>query len=216
MRHRLAGRKLGRTSSHRLALLRNMAVSLFRHERVTTTVQKAKELRSFSERLITLAKDESLHNRRQVMRHIKDREIVTKLFSVLGVRYATRPGGYTRIIRTGFRRGDSAEMAVIELVDSSVEIAAPKKKAAPAKKKTAPPKAGPRRRPGRKGTAREEALADVTAAEEAAMAPQAEEEEAEEEKEEAQDTAEPKEKKKKKKGKKADSEDETDEGRGED
>lgn len=178
MRHRLSGRKLNRTSSHRLAMLRNMATSLFRHERITTTVPKAKELRPFAEKLITLAKRETLHARRQVLRHVKDREVVAKMFDTLGARYATRPGGYTRIIRVSHRRGDSAEMAIIELVDSTVEIAQAKKKAAPTKKK-APPKPSPAKKRGRRGTAREEALADVVAAEEAAEAAQVEEEEAE-------------------------------------
>lgn len=188
MRHRLAGRKLGRTTSHRWALLRNMATSLFRNERITTTTAKAKELRPFAEKIITLAKRETLHARRQVLRHIKDREVVTKLFDTLGARYATRPGGYTRIIRTGFRRGDNAELAVIELIDTTEKVAKPKKAAA--KKKAGPKKAAqPPRRQARKGTAREEALADVVAAEQAAEALEAEAEESAET-EEAETTAE--------------------------
>ena len=175
MRHRLSGRKLGKTTSHRLAMLRNMATSLFRHERITTTVPKAKELRSFAEKLITIAKQETLHARRRINRHIKDREVVTKLFDVIGIRFATRPGGYTRIIRTGYRRGDAAEMAIIELVDTSMKPSAPKKKAAADKKKAAARKAAPPK-PTRKGTAREAALADVAAAEEAAEVAKVEEE----------------------------------------
>ena len=105
MRHQVSGRKLGRTSSHRVAMLRNMATSLFRHEKIETTVQKAKEIRPFAEKLITLAKKETLHARRQVLRHIQDKEVVRKLFDTIGVRFATRPGGYTRIVRTRFRRG---------------------------------------------------------------------------------------------------------------
>jgi large subunit ribosomal protein L17 len=161
-----------------LALLRNMATSLFRHERITTTVQKAKELRPFAEKLITLAKKGSLHARRQVLRHVKDREVVAKMFETYSARYATRPGGYTRIIRSDFRRGDSAELAIIELVDSSVVLASDKKKTARAKKKAAP-KPMPRK-PVRKGTARREALADVAAAEETAELAKTEEAEEEE------------------------------------
>jgi large subunit ribosomal protein L17 len=161
-----------------LALLRNMATSLFRHERMTTTVEKAKELRPFAEKLITLAKRGSLHARRQVLRHVKDREVVAKMFETYSARYATRPGGYTRIIRSDFRRGDNAELAIIEMVDSSVVLAPSKKKGARGKKKAAP-KPGPRK-PTRKGTARREALADVAAVEEAAELAQAEEGEEEE------------------------------------
>ena len=176
MRHRLSGRKLGKTTSHRLAMLRNMATSLFRHERITTTVPKAKELRSFAEKLITLAKQETLHARRRINRHIKDREVVSRLFDVIGIRFATRPGGYTRIIRTGYRRGDAAEMAIIELVDTSMKPTPPKKKAAADKKKAAARKAAPPK-PTRKGTARKAALADVAAAEEAAEIAKVEDEE---------------------------------------
>lgn len=132
MRHNMARRKLGRNTPHRVAMLRNMATSLFRHEKISTTLQKAKELRPFAEKLITLAKKETLQARRQVLRHIHDKEIVSKLFDTIGVRFATRPGGYTRIIKTNFRRGDNAEMAIIELVSSDVTSV---KKAAPAKRK---------------------------------------------------------------------------------
>lgn len=116
MKHRIAGRKLGRTSAHRLALLRNLSTSLFEREKITTTLAKAKELRPFAERLLTLSKQETLHARRRVLRHIHDREVVAKLFDTLSARYAERPGGYTRIVKLGPRRGDHAEMAVIELV----------------------------------------------------------------------------------------------------
>ena len=118
MKHRVAGRKLGRTSAHRLALLRNLSTSLFRKERITTTLMKAKELRPFAEKLLTLAKRETLHARRQVLRHIHDLEVVSKMFDTFSARYAQRPGGYTRIIKLGPRRGDAAEMAIVELVDS--------------------------------------------------------------------------------------------------
>ena len=116
MRHRVAGRKLGRTTAHRTAMLRNLSTSLFAHGRIKTTLHKAKELRPFAEKLVTLAKRDSLHARRLVMRHIHDRSVVAKLFDDLSPRYATRPGGYTRIIKLGPRRGDNAEMALIELV----------------------------------------------------------------------------------------------------
>ncbi|MCP3982629.1 MAG: 50S ribosomal protein L17 [bacterium] len=118
MRHRVAGRKLGRTSEHRLALLRNMSTSLFDKEKITTTLAKAKELRPFAEKLLTLTKKETLHARRQVLRHIHDRTVVAKMFDTLSARYSARPGGYTRIIKLGPRRGDNAELAIIELVDS--------------------------------------------------------------------------------------------------
>ena len=120
MKHRVQGRKLGRTSSHRLAVLRNLSTSLFRHERITTTLMKAKELRPFAERLITLSKRETLHARRLVLRDIHDKDVVAKMFDALSSRYAQRPGGYTRIIKLGPRRGDNAEIARIELVDAEV------------------------------------------------------------------------------------------------
>lgn len=116
MRHRKKGRNLSRSPSHRRALLRNMATSLFRHERITTTTAKAKELRPYAERLITLAKRGDLHARRLVARRIADREVLGKLFDDIGPRYVERPGGYTRILKLGNRRGDAADMALIELV----------------------------------------------------------------------------------------------------
>jgi len=142
MRHRVAHRKLGRITPHRNALLRNLATALFERERIRTTLPKAKELRPFAERLITLAKREvdRLHARRLVLRDIQDTTIVKKLFDSLGARYATRPGGYTRILRLGPRRGDGAEMAIVELLGSEYK---PKSKDEKGKKdKTAePPKA---------------------------------------------------------------------------
>lgn len=117
MRHQKKGRKLSRTESHRTSLMRNMAISLFRHGRVQTTTAKAKELRPFAERLITLAKRGDLHARRQAARHINDQGVLFELFDSIGPRYAERPGGYTRVLKTGFRRGDGAEMALIELVE---------------------------------------------------------------------------------------------------
>jgi len=118
MRHRVAHRKLGRTTSHRIALLRNLTVALLERERIRTTLPKAKEVRSFAEKLITLARrdDNRLHARRLAARDIHNAAIVKKLFDTLGARFATRPGGYTRILRLGPRAGDGAEMAYLELV----------------------------------------------------------------------------------------------------
>jgi large subunit ribosomal protein L17 len=120
MRHRVGFRKLGRITPHRIALLRNLATALFERERIRTTLMKAKELRPYAEKLITQAKrdDDRLHARRLVAREIHDLTVVKKLFDDLGPRYASRPGGYTRILRLGFRRGDAAEMAIVELLGS--------------------------------------------------------------------------------------------------
>ena len=117
MRHGNGLRKLNRTSSHRLAMLRNMANSLIEHEAIKTTVPKAKELRRVVEPLITLAKEPTLANKRLAFDRLRDREIVVKLFAEIGPRYATRPGGYLRILKCGFRVGDNAPMAFVELVD---------------------------------------------------------------------------------------------------
>ena len=117
MRHRLGLRKLNRTSSHRLAMLRNMTVSLLRHETIKTTLPKAKELRRVAEPIITLGKKPSLANRRLAFDRLRDREIVVKLFDELGPRYATRNGGYLRILKCGFRDGDNAPMALVSLMD---------------------------------------------------------------------------------------------------
>jgi len=118
MRHNVGYRKLGRTSSHRRALLRGLATDLFRHERLRTTLPKAKELRPYAERLITLARRDDLHARRQVLRQIADKDVVKKLFATLAPRFATRPGGYTRTLLLGPRQGDGADMAIVELVGS--------------------------------------------------------------------------------------------------
>jgi large subunit ribosomal protein L17 len=135
MRHRVAHRKLGRVTEHRISMLRNQATDLLRYEHLTTTVPKAKELRPFVERLITVAKrglaageanGRVLNARRLVMQDLQDREIVTKLFDTLAPRFAARPGGYTRLLRIGYRKGDSAEMAQVELVGSEFD---PKAKA---------------------------------------------------------------------------------------
>ena len=117
MRHRNTGRNLSRTSSHRSALLKNLAASLFKHEIIKTTLPKAKELRKVAEPLITKAKNDSVANRRLVFSRIRDRDMVGKLFNELGPRYKSRPGGYLRILKCGYRAGDSAPMAFVELVD---------------------------------------------------------------------------------------------------
>ncbi|MBT8445953.1 MAG: 50S ribosomal protein L17 [Gammaproteobacteria bacterium] len=121
MRHRKSGRQLSRNSSHRQAMFRNMAVSLFEHEAIRTTVPKAKELRRVVEPLITLAKQDSVSKRRLAFSRLRDRATVTKLFNELGPRYKERPGGYMRILKCGFRPGDSAPMAIVELVDRPLE-----------------------------------------------------------------------------------------------
>ena len=139
MRHRFGHRKLGRVTPHRIALLRNLATALFERERIRTTLPKARELRPFAEKLITLSRKEGdrLHARRLVLRDIKDRSVVKKLFDDLGARFATRPGGYTRILKLGPRRSDGTEMAIVELLGSELATrkdrkeekgAAPKKK----------------------------------------------------------------------------------------
>ncbi len=117
MRHHKSGRKLNRNSSHREAMFRNMAVSLLRHEQLATTLPKAKELRRVAEPLITLAKTATLANRRLAFSRLRDREMVGKLFDDLGVRFRDRPGGYLRILKTGYRRGDSAPMALVQLTE---------------------------------------------------------------------------------------------------
>ena len=117
MRHRKTGRQLNRNSSHRKAMFSNMATSLFTHELIRTTLPKAKELRGFAESLITLSKEDSVSKRRMAFAKLRDRDVVTKLFNELGPRYQDRPGGYLRVIKCGFRTGDKAPMAYVELVD---------------------------------------------------------------------------------------------------
>ena len=124
MRHRSGLRKLNRTSSHRLAMFRNMTVSLLRHELIKTTLPKAKELRRVAEPILTLGKTPSLANRRLAFARLRDREMVTKLFDELGPRYAARNGGYLRILKFGFRQGDNAPMALIELMDRPADATA--------------------------------------------------------------------------------------------
>jgi large subunit ribosomal protein L17 len=125
MRHRQSNRKLNRTTSHRLAMFRNMSVSLLKHEVIKTTLPKAKELRRFVEPLITLGKEPTLANHRLAFDRLRDREMVVKLFGELGPRYKTRPGGYLRILKYGFRIGDNAPMALVELVDRPDSDATP-------------------------------------------------------------------------------------------
>lgn len=146
MRHGNANRKLGRTSSHRNAMFRNQLASLIESERIVTTLPKAKELRPIAEKLITLAKNDSVHARRQAFRQVANDALIAKLFDTIGPRFSTRPGGYTRIMKLGARRGDAAEMAILELVERSEEKTA--KTEAPAgsakkggAKKAAAPKA---------------------------------------------------------------------------
>jgi large subunit ribosomal protein L17 len=123
MRHRNQGRKLNRTASHRKAMFVNMAAALIKHEQITTTLPKAKELRPVVEKLVTLSRrgGKNLHARRQLIAQVGDEVQVQKLFDVIGPRYAKRPGGYTRVLKAGFRHGDNAEMAVIEFVDRDVD-----------------------------------------------------------------------------------------------
>ena len=160
----MAGRKLGRTTAHRIATLRNLSVALIEHERITTTLAKAKEVRRFTEKLVTIAKRETLHARRTALKQVPSRKAVSKLFDTLSARYASRPGGYTRILKLGPRRGDNAEMALIEFVASEApaaststestdkkgkaksDDAAPEKKAKATKKKTTKKKAAPRKK----------------------------------------------------------------------
>ena len=125
MRHRNAGRKLNRTATHRSALFASLATALIKHEQIVTTLPKAKELRRVTDRLITLAKKGDLHARRLAFARIRDEAMVAKLFDTLGPRYAERPGGYTRVLKAGFRYGDSAPMAVIELVDRDTAAQGP-------------------------------------------------------------------------------------------
>ena len=141
MRHGYANRKLGRTSSHRNAMFRNQLASLIQSERIITTLPKAKELRPIAEKLITLAKNDSVHNRRTAAKQVPDEGLIAKLFDTIGPRFSTRPGGYTRIMKLGARRGDAAEMAILELVErtavtdeakSETPAKSSRKKAAPA------------------------------------------------------------------------------------
>src|SRR5687768_713508 len=166
MRHGNANRKLGRTSSHRNAMFRNQLASLIEAERIVTTLPKAKELRPIAEKLITLAKNDSVHARRQAARQVPDDALIAKLFDTIGPRFSTRPGGYTRIMKLGARRGDAAEMAILELVERSADKTEAKAEtpAAPAKtrgaKKAAAPKVEepePEEKPKKKTSAKKAA-----------------------------------------------------------
>jgi large subunit ribosomal protein L17 len=139
----MANRKLGRTSSHRNAMFRNQLASLIESERIITTLPKAKELRPLAEKLITLAKNDSVHARRQAAKQVPDDTLIAKLFDTIGPRFSTRPGGYTRIMKLGARRGDAAEMAILELVERTADTEAAATPATPAKggKKAAAPAA---------------------------------------------------------------------------
>jgi len=121
MRHRNQGRKLGKTASHRTAMFANMAAALIKHEQIKTTLPKAKELRPFVEKLVTLSRRNNLHARRLAMSQLRDETQVKKLFDIIGPRYVSRPGGYTRVLKAGFRHGDNAAMAFIEFIDRDVE-----------------------------------------------------------------------------------------------
>jgi large subunit ribosomal protein L17 len=144
MRHRQGGRKLGRTTSHRIAMLRNMVTSLLEHEQIETTDAKAKEVRRVAERMITLGKRGGLHARRQAMRVVRSREVAAKLFDELAPRYQGRPGGYTRVLKTRRRVGDAAPLSLVELVDREVGVAArtPAKAEKPARTRKARSESG--------------------------------------------------------------------------
>jgi large subunit ribosomal protein L17 len=124
MRHRKSGRYFGRNSSHRKAMFKNMMVSILKHELISTTVAKAKELRGYIEPMITLAKVDSVHNRRIAFSRLRDRDMVQKLFNEIGPHYLKRPGGYVRVLKNGNRKGDSAPMAIVQLVDREDQVAA--------------------------------------------------------------------------------------------
>jgi large subunit ribosomal protein L17 len=124
MKHRVVGRRLDRTTEHRTAMFRNLVTSLFRHERIVTTTPKAKEMKRFADKFITLAKKGTPHARRQANRDVRDVSVLNKLFETLGPRFKSRPGGYTRIVRVGRRAGDAAEMSVIELVERTPAVGA--------------------------------------------------------------------------------------------
>lgn len=145
MRHNSAGRRLGRTTSHRIAMFRNMVTSFLQHEKITTTDAKAKELRSIAEKMITLGKRGDLHATRQAAAYIRDKKVVTKLFTEIAPRYTERPGGYTRIIKLGIRPGDNAPVSVLELVEAEMKPkkAAAKPAKAPKAAKAAPVAAAP-------------------------------------------------------------------------
>lgn len=161
MRHKRIGRKLGVTTKHRKAMFRNMVTDLFRYDKIKTTDTRAKELRRIAEKLITLAKDGSLHKRRQAAAYIRDNEVLKKLFEVIAPKFKDRPGGYTRIIKLGFRKGDNSPISIIELVEEEFKPAKKKKaKAAPKKQETTA-----KAKSGKKESAEELGLIEEKAAE---------------------------------------------------
>ncbi len=168
MHHQIDHRKLGRTTEHRIAMLRNQAVSLFKHDRVKTTLEKAKELRRFAEKLITLAKKDTLHARRIAARDVHDPEVLRKLFATLGPLYATRPGGYTRIVKLGWRKGDGAQLALLELVGREPKI---EEKPAKGKAKKAETSETAAEEPKKKAAAKKAAPKKKAAVEKTAKAP---------------------------------------------
>jgi large subunit ribosomal protein L17 len=155
MRHLNTGRKLSRNSSHRWALMRNLMAALLREEKIQTTDAKAKELRRFVDRVITLGKQGSLHARRQVLAIIQDKAVVKKLFDSIGPRFRDRPGGYTRIIKLGWRHGDAAPVSLVELVgsDDAAQASGNEKKAKKPRRKSAPKTAAPRKTATKKASA---------------------------------------------------------------
>jgi len=166
MRHMKSGKRLGRNTSHRKAMMRNMVTSFFDHEKITTTDARAKELRKMAEKLITIALRGDLHSRRLVMQVVRDKKIVAKLFDTIAPRYTERPGGYTRIIKLGHRSGDNASLSVIELVEEEF-TAKPKKKKAPAKKAAKPVEPVVEETPVEEDAPAEDAPAEEAPAEEA-------------------------------------------------
>lgn len=161
MRHKRIGRKLGVTTKHRKAMFRNMVTDLFRYDKIKTTDTRAKELRRIAEKLITLAKDGTLHKRRQAAAYIRDNEVLKKLFEVIAPKFKDRPGGYTRIIKLGFRKGDNSPISIIELVEEEFKPAKKKKaKAAPKKQETTT-----KAKSGKKESAEELGLIEEKAAE---------------------------------------------------
>jgi len=198
MRHRLKGRQFGRNTSHRKALFRNLVTSLLQNEKIETTLAKAKELRGITDRMITLGKRGDLHSKRIALSFIMSRDVVTKLFDDIAKRSANRPGGFTRIVPTRVRYGDSAQMAVIELVDEPGTVyegpaAKPKKKAAPKKKAEKAKKEAKAEAPAETAeetaaeASSEEAAADATTEEAVEQAPEAAAEEAAPKKAESED-----------------------------
>ncbi len=175
MRHKRIGRKLGVTTKHRKAMFRNMVTDLFRFDKIKTTDTRAKELRRIAEKLITLAKDGSLHKRRQAAAYIRDNEVLKKLFDVIAPKFKDRPGGYTRIIKLGFRRGDNSPISIIELVEEEFKPAKKKKaKAAPKKQETRAAETTAKARSGKKESAEELGLIEEEKAAEAPETPVAE------------------------------------------